>query len=69
VIGKLRRDTADAQNLASKGRPVPESHRYVRVLETEFARGFRATSVADYVVEPVDGGWRLVRRIGLMSFD
>jgi hypothetical protein len=69
VIGTPRRDTTDALKLASKGRPVPDSHRYVRVLETEFTPGSRAVSVADYVVEPSGSGWRVVRRIGLMSFD
>jgi hypothetical protein len=69
VIGTPRRDTAQLLEMSRRGRVVPENHRWVRVLETEFYPGSRSVTVADHVLEPSNGGWRVVRRIELMVFD
>lgn len=69
VIGTPRIDTADVLKMASRGRSVPDSHRWVRVLETEFTQGGRTITVSDHVLEPTGTGWRVVRRIELFVFD
>ena len=70
VIGTPRRDTTEVLKAAGTGQTIPESHRWVRVLETQFSPGGRGLSVSDYVIEPSGSTrWRVVRSTALFVLD
>jgi hypothetical protein len=69
VIGTPRRDTAEVMKMSSRGRVIPASYRWVRVLETVFTADGSSITVSDYLVDSAGGTWRVLRRIEVMAFD
>jgi hypothetical protein len=68
VVGRPRRDSVWIAKLSSRGRHVPDTYHWVRVLETVFTSDGRSTTVSDYMVDS-GAAWRVLSRLEVMSVD
>ena len=69
VVGTPRRDSAEILKMLSSGQSALDSHRWVRVLETQFTPQGSVLAVVDYVIGPSRGAWRVLRRKSVLYLE